>query len=137
MDLQVLKHLCMPAMKSTWPWCMILLMWSWISFANILFIQSLFHILYKVNSKCVKDVNIRLEAKKNDLRKQRESVFTLSGQRGFFLYDTKWIITSSTTKGMVFYKTKMVLKKKQRMERERRKQNKEKTTYGSQEILKV
>jgi hypothetical protein len=34
-DLHMLNHPCIPGMKSTWSWCMILLT-CWISFANIL-----------------------------------------------------------------------------------------------------
>ena len=35
-DMQILKNLCIPEINSTWSWCVILLIYCWIRFANIL-----------------------------------------------------------------------------------------------------
>ena len=35
-DLQMLNYPCFPGINSTWSWCMIILMYCWIQFTNIL-----------------------------------------------------------------------------------------------------
>lgn len=35
-DLQMLNYPCFPGINSTWSWCMIILMYYWIQFTNIL-----------------------------------------------------------------------------------------------------
>ena len=35
-DLHILNHFCIPGINATWSWCMILLMYYWILFPNIL-----------------------------------------------------------------------------------------------------
>ena len=37
-DLRILKNPCIPGIKPTWSWCMILLMCCWILFASILYV---------------------------------------------------------------------------------------------------
>ena len=45
-DLWVLNYPCIPEVNSTWSWCMILFMYYWILFANIL-LRTVFHLFVR------------------------------------------------------------------------------------------